>query len=126
MEYRPCTILCATILAAANPRASAQEMPDPPQAEDEVELTLDDVVGSIASNSEDLTIKLWDAHLFDRADQPPGADWRWQEVGQASPRIRWRTVWGEDHRGESERRCRGVDNARHHTGLWRNWQTQWT
>lgn len=46
MGYRPFTILCATILAAANPRASAQEAPDPPQAEDEVELTLDDVAGS--------------------------------------------------------------------------------
>ena len=46
MGYQPYTILCATILAVANPGVSAQETPDPPQAEDEVELTLDDVVGS--------------------------------------------------------------------------------
>lgn len=55
-----------------------------------------------------------------------GADWRWQEVSPASPQVPYGTVWGEDHRGENEGERKGVYNARRHTGLWRNWQTQWT
>ena len=52
------TILCATILAAANSRATAQEMPDPPQAAGgESPSFLDNLADNLRANV-DITVKI--------------------------------------------------------------------